>query len=264
MFLEFPLRGVVPIEVRSINRKDKKEIDIELKNRPKKGILMNKTFTKIDKKILLGSLVTGVLATGFLYSTEPEEKAHAQEDLNTHTVLKGDNLWRISLNNHVSLEDLMAQNGLTSDLIHPGDKLSIPSKKEPVPEEKSVLAYGNELTDAQYQTLLMVVQQESGGRDYDATLAVMSVITNRVDVSWYQDSVWEVVTAKGQFEAYGAGHYLRHEGKITDTTRQAVADALSGKKNVDVLNFWSDWYYYQQGRYDEEAVNIGGNIFFNL
>ena len=40
--------------------------------------------------------------------------------------------------------------------------------------------------------------------------------------------------------------------------------ALNGKKNVDVLNFWSDWYYNQQGRYDAEAINIGGNVFFNL
>ena len=226
-------------------------------------------FSKMDKKILIGSIVTGVLATGTLYSTNPEEKAEAstENQESVHTVVKGDTLWRISANNDVSLGQLMAKNGLTGDLIHPGDKLSIPKEKEVVeaPEAPEAnLVYGSELTPEQYETLLMVVQQESGGRDYSATLAVMSVITNRVDTSWYQDSVWEVVTAKGQFEAYGAGHYLRHQGKVTDITKQAVADALNGKKNVDVLNFWSDWYYNEQGRYDAEAINIGGNVFFNL
>ena len=110
----------------------------------------------------------------------------------------------------------------------------------------------------------MVVQQESGGQDYDATLAVMSVITNRIDAGWYQDSVWGVITARGQFEAYGAGHYLRHQGKVTDITKQAVKDGLNGKKNVTVVNFWSDWYYNESGRYDAEAITIGGNTFFNL
>ena len=226
-------------------------------------------FSKIDKKILIGSIATGMLATGILYSTSPEEKAEAstENEERIHTVVKGETLWRISLSNNVSLSQLMAQNGLTGDLIHPGDKLSIPKEEEVVEApgaSEANLVYGSELTPEQYETLLMVVQQESGGRDYSATLAVMSVITNRVDTSWYQDSVWEVVTAKGQFEAYGAGHYLRHQGKVTDITKQAVADALNGKKNVDVLNFWSDWYYDQQGRYDAEAINIGGNVFFNL
>lgn len=225
---------------------------------------MNKLFTQTDKKVLLTSLITGVLATGFLYSKEPEEKAHAQEDKLIHTVIKGDNLWRISMNNKVSLDELMAENNLTSDLIHPGDKLVLPSKNEEITKKDANLKYGAELTNSEYETLLMVVQQESGGRDYDAALAVISVITNRVDVDWYQESVWEVVTAPGQFEAYGAGHYLRHEGTVTDVTKKAVADALKGKKNIDVLNFWSDWYYYESGRYDEEAVNIGGNIFFNF
>lgn len=224
---------------------------------------------KKARKEAIGLSALAILTTGALYLTtlEEVEGVSASDEETIHTVKSGDTLWRISVDNHVSLDNLKSTNGLINDLIYPGDKLSIPNTKEPVTTfstNQSNRVYGNELTPEQYETLLMVVQQESGGRDYNATLAVMSVITNRVDTSWYQDSVWEVVTTPGQFEAYGAGHYLRHQGQVTDITKQAVSDALNGKKNVSVLNFWSDWYYYEQGRYDEEAINIGGNIFFNL
>lgn len=218
----------------------------------------------------IGMSAVAILIGGLIYSTTIDNTikvtANTQED--THIVESGDTLWRISVDNHVSLDSLMTRNNLVGDLIHPGDELSIPHTKQPVITSSTSYApakiYGNELSKEQYETLLMVVQQESGGQDYNAVLAVMSVITNRVDTNGYDDTVWGVITASGQFEAYGAGHYLRHEGKITQTTKDAVNDALNGKKNVDVLNFWSDWYYNEKGRSDSEAINIGGNIFFNL
>lgn len=230
----------------------------------------------------IGMSAVAILIGGLIYSTIDntiEVTANTQED--THIVESGDTLWRISVDNHVSLDSLMTRNGLVGDLIHPGDELSIPHTKQPVltsstssapakvygnelSKEQPAKIYGNELSKEQYETLLMVAQQESGGQDYNAVLAVMSVITNRVDTNGYDDTVWGVITASGQFEAYGAGHYLRHEGKITQTTKDAVNDALNGKKNVDVLNFWSDWYYNEKGRSDSEAINIGGNVFFNL
>lgn len=218
----------------------------------------------------IGMSAVAILIGGLIYSTTIDNTikvtANTQED--THIVESGDTLWRISVDNHVSLDSLMTRNSLVGDLIHPGDELSIPHTKQPVLTSSTSYTpakmYGNELSKEQYETLLMVAQQESGGQDYNAVLAVMSVITNRVDTNGYDDTVWGVITASGQFEAYGAGHYLRHEGKITQTTKDAVNDALSGKKNVDVLNFWSDWYYNEKGRSDSEAINIGGNVFFNL
>lgn len=221
---------------------------------------------KQARKETIGLSVITILIGGLLLyainNNDIEVSASQQED--THVVESGDTLWRISINNQVSLETLKHNNGLSDNLIYPGDRLRIPNTKQAVATSSSQRVYGNELSATQYETLLMVVQQESGGHDYDAVLAVMSVITNRVDTNGYDDTVWEVITASGQFEAYGAGHYLRHEGEITQTTKDAVNDALNGKKNVDVLNFWSDWYYNEKGRSDSEAVNIGGNVFFNL
>lgn len=238
---------------------------------------LNKKIKKTRQEAI-GMSAVAILIGGLIYSTTidstikvaatTQKEIYVVESKETYVVEYGDTLWRISVDNHVPLDSLMALNNLVGDLIHPGDELSIPHTKQPVLTSSisytPAKMYGNELSKEQYETLLMVVQQESGGQDYNAVLAVMSVITNRVDTNGYDDTVWEVITASGQFEAYGAGHYLRHEGKITQTTKDAVNDALSGKKNVDVLNFWSDWYYNKKGRSDAEAINIGGNVFFNM
>jgi len=44
----------------------------------------------------------------------------------TYTVVSGDNLYRISLRHGTSVNAIKSANGLTSDLIQPGQKLRIP------------------------------------------------------------------------------------------------------------------------------------------
>ena len=43
----------------------------------------------------------------------------------TYTVQRGDNLYRISQNHGTSVQNLMSINGLASDVIHPGDVLTV-------------------------------------------------------------------------------------------------------------------------------------------
>lgn len=225
---------------------------------------VNEKIRKAKKEAIVLSALTILTGGLFLHmTTDNTVEVEASQSFHVHTVDYGDTLWRISFDNDIPLNIFMDANGLSSDLIHPGDQLRIPHKTINNREKVEEKMYGNELTQEQYDTLLMVAQQE-GGHDYEAVLAVMSVITNRVDSDLYQDTVWEVITSEGQFEAYGAGHYLRHQNEVTEVTKKAVSDALNGQKNVDVLNFWSDWYYVDSGRNDDEAVNIGGNIFFNM
>ena len=212
-------------------------------------IFMNAKRMALTTALILGSMTFSVHA----------DKVLAEPIGTSYSVQKGDNLYRIALNHNVSLEELTSVNNTSKGVpIRPGQKLVIPKSIK----HESVSVYGSELTAAQYDTLLAIVQQESGGTDYAATLAVVSVMTNRVDTGLYGGkTIWEVATAPGQFEAYGAGHYQRHTGNITETTRSAVKDGLSGKKNVSYLNFWTDEYAYARGVY---GVNIGGNVFFNM
>ena len=43
----------------------------------------------------------------------------------TYTVQRGDNLYRISQNHGTTVQNLMSINGLSSDVIHPGDVLTV-------------------------------------------------------------------------------------------------------------------------------------------
>ena len=59
----------------------------------------------------------------------------------THTVVKGDTMWKIAVKYEVGLSEIKGANGhiKNPDLIYPGDKLYIPTKDE------AVSSYGNEV-----------------------------------------------------------------------------------------------------------------------
>ncbi|MFC4410400.1 3D domain-containing protein [Chungangia koreensis] len=48
-----------------------------------------------------------------------------EEEQKTYTVQEGDTLYRIALDNNISLDALLSWNDLSTDLIHPGDVLAI-------------------------------------------------------------------------------------------------------------------------------------------
>lgn len=65
-----------------------------------------------------------------------------EDETTTHTVVAGDNLYRIALNYGVSLQSLMAWNAITNTLIFPGDQLTIYTDEDEPPaiyEEKVVV-----------------------------------------------------------------------------------------------------------------------------
>lgn len=61
-----------------------------------------------------------------------------QPEPEVYTVNQGDNLYRIARNHAISLTSLMALNGLTGSLIHPGDELIVSEDGESVEREVPV------------------------------------------------------------------------------------------------------------------------------
>lgn len=114
------------------------------------------------------------------------------------------------------------------------------------------------LNNNDYQILLAVVQQE-GGQDYESARWVTSTIINRVENPRFDNTIMEVVTASGQFEAYGAGHYQKHLGHINKDVKRGVDDILTNESIHPYLYFWSTWYAQQMGR---AGVEMGGNVYF--
>ncbi len=83
------------------------------------------------------------------------------------------------------------------------------------------------LSESDYNTLLRIVQAESGGCDIIGKILVANVILNRVESNEFPDSIHGVVYQKSQFSPVIDGSINRC--KVSDETREAVERALNGE-----------------------------------
>ena len=83
------------------------------------------------------------------------------------------------------------------------------------------------LSESDYNTLLRIVQAESGGCDITGKILVAKVILNRVESDEFPDSIHGVVYQKSQFSPVIDGSINRC--KVSDETRRAVDRALNGE-----------------------------------
>lgn len=88
-----------------------------------------------------------------------------------------------------------------------------------------------ELSDADYDTLLRIVEAEAGGEDENGKLLVANVVLNRVDSPLFPDTVREVVYQQDygvyQFSPVSDGRIDRVT--VSDETRRAVERAVYGE-----------------------------------
>ncbi len=160
-------------------------------------------------------------------------------------------------------EDVYYENGKPTHR----DKISEETLIEPVTE---VIRIGNGDFTSSYNSasygyngtplilddfdLVCAIVEHEGGSSYEGALAVMSCVMNRVESPDYPDDPVSVLTAPGQFASYLDGYYQQFLGNSSTAVRQAVTDALGGKRSHSYLNFRS---YKTDG-----SVNIGGNWYF--
>lgn len=76
-----------------------------------------------------GKLMKFVLLLAILFGGALETSAN-QVTVNTHTVVKGDTLYKIATINKTSVNELVDFNGLKSQMIKLGQKIQIPAKVE--------------------------------------------------------------------------------------------------------------------------------------
>ena len=91
------------------------------------------------------------------------------------------------------------------------------------------------LTPQQELILKASVCQENSG-SYESAKAVIDTMMNRVDNKCFSNTLWGVLTASNQFEAYGAGHYTRRisNNKLKPECKnaeKAVNEALRNPSN---------------------------------
>ena len=128
------------------------------------------------------------------------------------------------------------------------------SKKEPpkVTVSDSVTATASDI-----ELLAALLECEAGTSNYDALLAVGSVVVNRMKHRHYPDTLRGVIYQSGQFPPAHNGKVDRILARgVKDLCVQAATDALNGKNNVgDCLSFRAS----SSGR---DGLVIGDNVFF--
>lgn len=100
----------------------------------------------MKKHLMTAAMATGLILTAF--------GASASADGNTYTVQSGDSLWKISQNNHVTVDQLKTWNQLSSDTIYVNQNLLIvpPASSAPAPavSTKATVSYTVKAGDTLY------------------------------------------------------------------------------------------------------------------
>ncbi len=126
----------------------------------------------------------------------------------------------------------------------------------------TAVSYGNGRWSysAKELDLLCAITAQECSSSYEGALAVITTACNRAESSKWRRNGTDPLSqykAKGQFcYSIDSNWKRRLNGNYTASVKQAVLDALNGKRNHNYLSFRSARSY-------SGGVNIGGNAYFN-
>lgn len=104
-----------------------------------------------------------------------------------------------------------------------------------------------------------ILQCEAGSKNYDALLAVATVIMNRMESSRYPNTLHGVIYQSGQFSPTWNGSLNKVLKNGAASLCYTVArDALGGARHPDVRNC----YQFRASYTGHQGIIIGGNVFF--
>lgn len=203
---------------------------------------------KRSKKPLLIAGLIGLVLVGLFsivlysyYEQNAMEYAYyavMEDEMNNTAVLENINDLELTYNEieetYYQLEDDFATDNspLMTASVAPVDSrnLSTSSNLEPINEsdaEYSFVTENFQLTDDDYESLLRIVEAEATDEDIVGKILVANVVLNRVRISRFPGTVYEVVHQPGQFSPLDDGRYFTVP--ITSSTVEAVNRALAGE-----------------------------------
>lgn len=150
-------------------------------------------------------------ATLMLFVFYPKAEATAA----VHTVKTGDTFWKIANQYGVTVQQIKAANGKTSDLLYPGQKLYIPHQA---------------ISESDKDLMARLVSAEAKGEPYAGKVAVATVILNRLSSPEFPNSIKEII-----YQVDG-GHYAFTP--VKNGMIHQAADAESIRAVNEALDFW--------------------------
>lgn len=156
-----------------------------------------------------------------------------------HVVQPGEALYLIALRYRVTAADIMSANGLTSDVIHPGQRLRIPasggsSSSGSSTSSSSGSTAGNtvhNLSQADLEILARIVKGECPpDTPWEGKVAVAAVVLNRVERPGFPKTVKGVAHQPLQFSCYNKNVRKRlYYGDIPQWAWDAARAAARGQ-----------------------------------
>lgn len=134
------------------------------------------------------------------------------EAATVYTVKSGDSLYKIGQAYGVSVQAIQSANQLTSTIIYPGQKLTIPDS----------------IPAAEKDLLARLVHAESKGEPYAGKVAVATVVLNRVDHPDFPNSIRDVIYSKvGGYYAFTPVANGQINQPADSEAKRAVEEALA-------------------------------------
>ncbi|UOQ44513.1 cell wall hydrolase [Halobacillus salinarum] len=188
------------------------------------------------KRFLIASLA---IICSFTFSSQVNAASNQ-----THTVQKGESLYKVGKQYGISAQQLKAMNHLNKSMIYPGQTLKLPVMLNA--SEKNLLA--------------RLVEAEAKGESYAGKVAVATVVLNRVESDEFPDSLRGVVYDGTQFSPVLNGTI--HQAASRESKR-AVNEAL-GYQGYDRESL----FFYNPGKASSDYLSsrevttvIGNHVF---
>jgi N-acetylmuramoyl-L-alanine amidase len=140
-----------------------------------------------------------------------------------YVVQPGDSLWLIANRYSTEVISLQKVNGITTDLIYPGQTLRLPT-------QAANPSRGN-FNHSDIVLVAELVHAEAGGEPYQGKVAVAAVVFNRVDSPLFPNTIRGVIYQPYQFEPVLNGRiYDGFDASDMEATLEALAgsDPTSG------------------------------------
>ncbi|GGD11983.1 cell wall hydrolase [Pontibacillus salipaludis] len=187
----------------------------------------------------LGMIAT-ITCSIFAFSFPGQSEAHA----NTHTVQKGESIYKIATKYGLSYKQLQEMNDKGESTIHPGDQLKLPV----VPNN-----YERDL-------LSRLVEAEAKGESYAGKVAVATVVLNRVESDLFPNSIHGVIHDGIQFSPVLNGTIKE---AASAESKRAVQEALDyqGYDNDSLFFYNPDKAQSDYLSQKEVTTVIGDHVF---
>lgn len=98
---------------------------------------------------------------------------------------------------------------------------------------------------------------EAEGEPEEGKRLVIDVILNRIDSPRFDDTVYDVIYAPGQFEAMHNGRAERCKDKVTEEMLQLVREEVANRTNSKVLYFRMNHYH----KWGTPEIQVGCHYF---